>query len=105
MELGVPVAGENALQRYDRYAFDRIAESAFGQSAMAGRLEVRDTLQCQDFGFASAGCMAVIACSLQPWFTWPGQCSPKLHLKLHLHQRLLTSTVIVLSLPPDCRRR
>ena len=27
----VPLAGENALQRYDRYAFDRIAESAFGQ--------------------------------------------------------------------------
>ncbi len=44
MELGVPVAGENALQRYDRYAFDRIAESAFGQNAMAGRLEVRYNL-------------------------------------------------------------
>ena len=32
-EAGVPLAGENALQRYDRYAFDRIAESAFGQNA------------------------------------------------------------------------
>ena len=30
---GVPLAGENALQRYDRYAFDRIAESAFCQNA------------------------------------------------------------------------
>lgn len=37
--LGVPVSGENALQRYDQHAFDRIAESAFGQSVMAGRLE------------------------------------------------------------------
>lgn len=36
---GVPVSGENALQRYDQHAFDRIAESAFGQSVMAGRLE------------------------------------------------------------------
>lgn len=39
LELNVPVAGENALQRYDRHAFDRIIESAFGQSAMMGRLE------------------------------------------------------------------
>lgn len=39
--LGVPVAGENALQRYDQYALDKIAESAFGQTVMAGRLEVR----------------------------------------------------------------
>lgn len=38
------MAGENALQRYDRYAFDRIAESAFGQNAMAGRLEVRSLM-------------------------------------------------------------
>ena len=36
---GVPVSGENALQRYDQYALDKIAESAFGQSVMAGRLE------------------------------------------------------------------
>jgi len=35
---GVPLAGENALQRYDDYAFDRIAESAFAKSARAGRL-------------------------------------------------------------------
>lgn len=36
---GVPLSGENALQRYDPYAFDRIAESAFGQTVLAGRLE------------------------------------------------------------------
>jgi len=36
---GVSVSGENALQRYDQYALDKIAESAFGQSVMAGRLE------------------------------------------------------------------
>ena len=34
----VPLAGENALQRYDRYAFDRIAESAFGQVRLLGIL-------------------------------------------------------------------
>ncbi|GMH33910.1 hypothetical protein BSKO_01744 [Bryopsis sp. KO-2023] len=35
----VPIAGENALQRYDEYAFSRIAESAFGHTARSGRLE------------------------------------------------------------------
>jgi hypothetical protein len=35
---GVPLAGENALQRYDEHAFDRIAESAFGRTARAGGL-------------------------------------------------------------------
>ena len=34
---GVPLSGENALQRYDQYAFDRIAESALGLNARAGR--------------------------------------------------------------------
>ena len=38
---GVPMSGENALQRYDQWAFDKICDSAFGQSVMAGRLEVR----------------------------------------------------------------
>lgn len=36
---GVALSGENALQRYDHFAFDRIAESAFGHHARAGRLE------------------------------------------------------------------
>lgn len=36
---GVPVSGENALQRYDRCALDKIAESAVGQSVKNGRLE------------------------------------------------------------------
>lgn len=35
-QYGVPLAGENALQRYDEHAFDRIAESAFGRTARAG---------------------------------------------------------------------
>lgn len=39
--VGVPMSGENALQRYDQWAFDKICDSAFGQSVMAGRLEVR----------------------------------------------------------------
>lgn len=38
--VGVPMSGENALQRYDQWAFDKICDSAFGQSVMAGRLEV-----------------------------------------------------------------
>ena len=38
-KYNVSVAGENALQRYDGHAFDKIAESTFGQSAMAGRMD------------------------------------------------------------------
>lgn len=45
---GVPLAGENALQRYDQYAFDKIAESAFGQSVMAGRMEKLTFLRMGD---------------------------------------------------------
>jgi beta-amylase len=37
-KYGVPLAGENALQRYDEHAFDRIAESAFGRTARAGEV-------------------------------------------------------------------
>lgn len=48
---GVPLAGENALQRYDDYAFDRIAESAFGKSARAGRLEQVTFLRMGDLMF------------------------------------------------------
>jgi beta-amylase len=44
----VPVSGENALQRYDTYAFDKIAESAFGQSVMAGKLEKLTFLRMGD---------------------------------------------------------
>jgi beta-amylase len=50
-EFGVPLAGENALQRYDHYAFDRIAESAFGRSARAGRLEQLTFLRMGDLMF------------------------------------------------------
>lgn len=45
---GVVMSGENALQRYDSYAFDRIVESAFGQSVMAGRLEKLTFLRMGD---------------------------------------------------------
>lgn len=48
---GVPLAGENALQRYDSYAFDRITESAFGRSARAGRLEQLTFLRMGDLMF------------------------------------------------------
>ncbi|KAK9805935.1 hypothetical protein WJX73_006454 [Symbiochloris irregularis] len=47
----VPLAGENALQRYDRYAFDRIAESAFGQNARAGHLQQLTFLRMGDLMF------------------------------------------------------
>lgn len=52
---GVPLAGENALQRYDTYAFDRIAESAFGRSARAGRLEQLTFLRMGDLMFDNWG--------------------------------------------------
>jgi beta-amylase len=45
---GVAMSGENALQRYDPYAFDKIAESAFGQSVMAGQLEKLTFLRMGD---------------------------------------------------------
>ena len=48
MEAGVPLSGENALQRYDHYAFDRIAESAFGRNARAGHLEQLTFLRMGD---------------------------------------------------------
>lgn len=48
---GVPLSGENALQRYDQYAFDRIAESAFGLNARAGRLEQLTFLRMGDLMF------------------------------------------------------
>ncbi|KAF5827053.1 beta-amylase [Dunaliella salina] len=50
-EHGVPLAGENALQRYDDYAFDRITESAFGRNARAGRLEKVTFLRMGDLMF------------------------------------------------------
>jgi len=35
----IPLSGENALQRYDEYAFSRITESAFGEKAVKGSLQ------------------------------------------------------------------
>ena len=48
---GVALSGENALQRYDHFAFDRIAESAFGHLARAGRLEQLTFLRMGDLMF------------------------------------------------------
>jgi hypothetical protein len=48
---GVPLSGENALQRYDADAFDRIAESAFGRAGRAGRLEQLTFLRMGDLMF------------------------------------------------------
>lgn len=50
-QYNVPLAGENALQRYDDYAFERIAESAFGRNARAGRLEQVTFLRMGDLMF------------------------------------------------------
>ena len=47
--VGVPLAGENALQRYDSFAFDRIFDSAFGQTARAGHLDQLTFLRMGDF--------------------------------------------------------
>jgi beta-amylase len=55
MEAGVPLSGENALQRYDHYAFDRIAESAFGRNARAGHLEQLTFLRMGDLMFENFG--------------------------------------------------
>lgn len=51
VEHNVPLSGENALQRYDQFAFDRIAESAFGHHARAGRLEQLTFLRMGDLMF------------------------------------------------------
>ena len=48
---GVKVTGENALQRYDKFAFDRIYESAMGASARNGRLEQLTFLRMGDLMF------------------------------------------------------
>ena len=55
LAAGVPLSGENALQRYDQYAFDRIAESAFGLNARAGRLEQLTFLRMGDLMFDNFG--------------------------------------------------
>lgn len=52
---GVPLSGENALQRYDQQAFDRIAESAVGQSARAGPLQQLTFLRMGDLMFDNWG--------------------------------------------------
>jgi len=49
--MDVPLAGENALQRYDYHAFQRITHSAFGQSASAGRLVQVTFLRMGDLMF------------------------------------------------------
>lgn len=54
-KYGVPSAGENALQRYDEYAFSRITESAFGQTARAGHLEQLTFLRCEEGRGAGPG--------------------------------------------------
>lgn len=41
----------HATRRYDDHAFDRIAESAFGRSARAGRLEQVTFLRMGDLMF------------------------------------------------------
>jgi len=48
---GVPLAGENALQRYDGHAMERIAISALGRSAAAGRLAQLTFLRMGDLMF------------------------------------------------------
>lgn len=45
------MTGENALQRYDRFAFDRIYESAMGAEARSGRLEQLTFLRMGDLMF------------------------------------------------------
>mmetsp|Transcript_6034 Transcript_6034/g.15804 ORF Transcript_6034/g.15804 Transcript_6034/m.15804 type:complete len:659 (+) Transcript_6034:716-2692(+) len=49
--MDVPLAGENALQRYDYHAFQRITHSAFGQSASAGSLVQVTFLRMGDLMF------------------------------------------------------
>ena len=50
-EEGVALAGENALQRYDAAALDRIAASALGRSALRGRLDQLTFLRMGDLMF------------------------------------------------------
>lgn len=46
--VNVPVSGENALQRYDARALDKIAESALGENVKNGRLEKLTFLRLGD---------------------------------------------------------
>jgi len=50
-EYDVKVAGENALQRYDYEAFDRIIQSAFGQAAQKNSLAQLTFLRMGDLMF------------------------------------------------------
>ena len=51
----VHLTGENALQRYDRYAFGRILESAFGENSRAGTLDQITFLRMADRMFDNWG--------------------------------------------------
>ncbi len=71
---GIPLSGENALQRYDQQAFDRIAESAVGRSARAGRLQQLTFLRMGDLMFDNWGAFTQLLQRLQ--------CAP--HIRHHL---------------------
>lgn len=76
VEHNVPLSGENALQRYDQFAFDRIAESAFGHHARAGRLEQLTFLRMGDLMFDN--------------------CAPK-SLRLYLRSTMCTCATLCLT--------
>lgn len=71
---GIPLSGENALQRYDQQAFDRIAESAVGQSARQGRLQQLTFLRMGDLMFDNWGAFTQLLQRLQ----CVPQCSPQI---------------------------
>lgn len=70
---GIPLSGENALQRYDQQAFDRIAESAVGQSARAGRLQQLTFLRMGDLMFDNWGAFTQLLQRLQCVCQFPQQ--------------------------------
>ena len=61
----IPLSGENALQRYDQQAFDRIAESAVGLNARAGRLQQLTFLRMGDLMFDNWGAFTKLLQRLQ----------------------------------------
>ena len=78
--VGVALSGENALQRYDQFAFDRIAESAFGHLARAGRLEQLTFLRMGDLMFdnwcAVSVCGFIWTCCCFRYCTHSLRCMP-----------------------------
>ena len=99
-KVGVPMSGENALQRYDEYAFDKICDSAFGQSVMAGRLEVCACRRAGGVSVVAGNCLSPCRALCLVCWAWRarGTCAARTVVLKYVGCAPLS-----LLFPPRCR--